>query len=195
MAATAPAPLWDVTGLQGACKHLGVDAIHLAPVLTDPELLDARRVDELDLVAAPNELVVDVPRFTTRLDGHVPLGRVEPELVLERRETVHGPSWQTFPSATSQNEICFAPRSRPLFLIADLSWAPSFCVTERMGVPAANATRERSALFSRETSAARSFRAGSSLSSQPRLLANHATFASGWRPALAGREFHPRTAA
>ena len=154
----------NVAGFERPREHFGIDAIRLAAVLTDAELLDPCRIDKLDLVAPTNELVVYVPRLAARLDGDPCLGCVDGEHVVESRERTDRPSRHDLPVLHLAERDLLRAQSRPIFLIADLSWAPSFCVTERVGVPAAKATGGRSALsFPRPSVAPRSSWAGSSL--------------------------------
>src|SRR6478735_11294392 len=82
----------NASRFEGSREDLRVDAVRLAAVLPDAQLLDARGVDDRDLMAVPFERVTHVPRLAAGLEDDVRRRRVGTENVHELIQIVHGPT-------------------------------------------------------------------------------------------------------
>jgi len=76
----------DPSGVQSLCDDLCIDGVIFSPMLRDTELPNARRVEHMGLVSPRLELVVDVPPFTARFEGHSCRWRRGAESTLELRQ-------------------------------------------------------------------------------------------------------------
>jgi len=186
----------NVAGFERPREHFGIDAIRLAAVLTDAELLDPCRIDKLDLVAPTNELVVYVPRLAARLDGDPCLGCVDGEHVVESRERTDRPSRHDLPVLhLAERDLLraqiqtYIPHRRPLL--------GSLLLRHRTrgGACGQGYRREVGAILPPPVRGPPLIVGGfiPSLRSQSHLCTTQDSLPAGG-PALAGRDFHPRTA-
>jgi hypothetical protein len=76
--------LWNSAGLQSACQRLGINAISLAPMLTDPQLPTARGIYQHNFVAPFSQEVVHEPRLAASLDSDLRRRLVWSEQRLQR---------------------------------------------------------------------------------------------------------------
>jgi hypothetical protein len=70
-------------------QQLRIDAVRLAAMMADSDLLGPRRVDEQDVVTPLRQDVVNMPCFATRLDRYPRALRAWTEHVLQALQLAH----------------------------------------------------------------------------------------------------------